>query len=177
MDQGARMATHLFNAMGPLHHRAPGLAGAALDLEHLTPSIIPDGYHIHPAMIRLAVRARGSHGLVVVTDSVASAGRPPGTYTWRSGEIHWDGETVRLPDGTLAGSGLTPIEALRRYMRFSGLPLAEALPAMTTVPARLLGQSGLLGAIVPGAHADLVLLTPDLEVHTTLVGGEVAYQA
>jgi N-acetylglucosamine-6-phosphate deacetylase len=175
-DQGARMATHIFNAMAPLHHRQPGLPGAALDHERLIPGIIPDGHHVHPAIIRLVARTRGADGLVVVTDSVASAGRPPGTYPWRGGTVHWDGETVRLDDGTLAGSGLTPIEALRRFVRLSGLPLHEALPAMTSVPAGLLGETGRLGRITPGAHADLVLLTPDLEVRTTLVAGEIQYR-
>jgi N-acetylglucosamine-6-phosphate deacetylase len=174
-DQGARMATHIFNAMVSLHHRQPGLPGAVLDCVALIPGIIPDGHHVHPAIIRLVARARGTEGLVVVTDSVASAGRPPGIYPWRGGTVHWDGETVRLADGTLAGSGLTPIEALRRFMRFTGLPLHKALPAMTTVPAGLLGEAGRLGRIEPGAHADLVLLTPELEVQTTLVNGEIQY--
>ncbi|HWE63317.1 MAG TPA: N-acetylglucosamine-6-phosphate deacetylase [Chloroflexota bacterium] len=174
---GARMATHLFNAMGPLHHRAPGLAGAALTIPGLVPGIIPDGHHLHPAIVRLAARARGPYDLVVVTDSVPVAGTPPGLYTWQDRQVHWDGETVRLSDGTLAGSGLTPIEALRRYISITGLSLAEALPAMTSTPARLLGQEGIRGTLAPGARGDVVLLTQDLQVHTTLVGGEVVYQA
>ena len=174
---GARMATHLFNAMGPLHHRAPGLAGAALTVPTLLPSLIPDGYHVHPAMVRLAARARGPYGLVAITDSVPAAGLPPGQYGWRGETVTWDGETVRLPGGTLAGSGLTPIEALRRLIALTGLSLSEALPALTSTPARLLGQEHERGAIVSGARADLLLLTGDLGVHTTLVGGRIAYQA
>lgn len=175
--QGARMATHLFNAMGSLHHRAPGLAGAALTIPALVPGMIPDGHHIHPAIVRLIARARGPYDLVVVTDSVPAAGMPPGAYEWQDRQVRWDGETVRLPDGGLAGSGLTPIEALRRYIALTGLSLAEALPAMTSVPARLLHQEGVRGVIAPGARADIVLLTQDSQVHTTLVGGEVAYRA
>jgi N-acetylglucosamine-6-phosphate deacetylase len=171
------MATHLFNAMVPFLHRAPGLPGAALDHDDLTPGIIPDGYHIHPAAIRLTVRAKGTHGVVVVTDSVSVAGCPPGDYAMLGQQVTWDGETVRRRDGGLAGSGLSPIEALRRYMRFGGLSLLEALPAMTSTPARLLGLEGERGSLVPGARADLVLLTPDLQVHTTIVGGEIVYQA
>jgi N-acetylglucosamine-6-phosphate deacetylase len=174
---GARMATHLFNAMTPFLHRAPGLPGAALDLPDLIPSLIPDGHHIHPAAIRLAVRARGPHGLVIITDSVPVAGLPPGQYAWQDREVHWDGETVRLPGGGLAGSGLTPIGALRRYVHFTGLDLHQALPAMTSTPARLLRIERERGSIVPGARADLILLTPDLNVHTTLVGGVVVYRA
>ncbi|MGH2389440.1 MAG: N-acetylglucosamine-6-phosphate deacetylase [Chloroflexota bacterium] len=174
---GARMATHLFNAMTPFLHRAPGLPGAALDLPELVPGIIPDGHHIHPAAIRLAARARGPHGLVIVTDSVPVGGLPPGHYDWQGRQVHWDGETVRLLGGPLAGSGLTPIGALRRYVHFTGLDLHQALPAMTSTPARLLGLEGERGSIVRGARADLVLLTPDLKVRATLVGGVVAYRA
>ncbi|HXT36483.1 MAG TPA: N-acetylglucosamine-6-phosphate deacetylase [Chloroflexota bacterium] len=174
---GARMATHLFNAMVPFLHRAPGLPGAALDREDLTPGIIPDGYHIHPAAIRLALHAKGIHNVVVVTDSVSVAGCPPGEYAMLGQPVTWDGETVRRRDGGLAGSGLSPIEALRRYMRFGGLSLHQALPAMTGTPARLLGLEGERGALIPGARADLVLLTPDLQVHTTMVGGEIVYRA
>lgn len=175
--QGARLATHLFNAMDPLHHRAPGLVGAALTEPGLVPSMIPDGYHLHPAVLRLIERARRGHDLVVVTDAVPAAGLPPGDYSWDGRQVTWDGDRVRLLDGTLAGSGLTPIEALRRFMRFTGRSLVEALPAMTSTPARLLGETGRRGVIAPGALADLVLLTPDLEVHTTIVGGRVDYRA
>ena len=174
---GARMATHLFNAMGPLHHRAPGLAGAALTLPTLVPSLIPDGHHVHPAIVRLAARARGPLDFVAITDSVPAAGLPPGQYGWQGAMVTWDGETVRLPDGTLAGSGLTAIEALRRLIAITGLSLSEALPAFTSTPARLLGQEQERGAIESGARADLLLLTDDLRVHTTLVGGRVAYGA
>ena len=174
---GARMATHLFNAMGPLHHRAPGLAGAALTFPTLVPSLIPDGHHVHPAIVRLAARARGPLDFVAITDSVPAAALPPGQYGWRGERVAWDGETVRLPDGTLAGSGLSPIEALRRLIAITGLSLSEALPAFTSTPARLLGQEQERGAIESGARADLLLLTSDLRVHTTLVGGQVAYRA
>lgn len=177
LAQGARLATHLFNAMDPLRHRAPGLVGAALTEPGLVPSIIPDGYHLHPAVIRLVERARRGDDLVVITDAVPVAGLPPGDYEWDGRQVSWDGDRVRLPDGTLAGSGLTPIEALRRFMRFTGRSLAEALPTMTSTPARLLGATGKRGALVPGAMADLVLLTTDLEVHTTIVGGRVQYRA
>jgi N-acetylglucosamine-6-phosphate deacetylase len=177
LAEGARLVTHLFNAMDPLRHRAPGLVGAALTEPNLVPSIIPDGYHLHPAVIRLVERARRGDELLVITDAVPVAGLPPGEYAWDGRQVTWDGDRVRLLDGTLAGSGLTPIEALRRFMRFTGRSLAEALPTMTSVPAGLLGEAGNRGAIAPGATADLVLLTPDLDVHTTIVGGRVQYRA
>jgi N-acetylglucosamine-6-phosphate deacetylase len=171
------MVTHLGNAMAPMHHRQPALPNAALDVPELVPGIIPDGFHVHPSMLRLTVHARGHHGLVIVTDSVPSAGQPHGSYDWNGTTVHWDGATVHFADGGLAGSGITPIQALERYVRYTGLGLAEALPAMTSTPARLLGQEHERGSIIAGARADLVLLTKGLGVHTTYVGGEVAYSA
>jgi N-acetylglucosamine-6-phosphate deacetylase len=175
--EGTRMTTHLFNAMTPFLHRAPGLSGAGLDLAELVPGIISDGIHIHPATIRLVAHARGIHGLALVTDAAPAGGMPPGTYEWQGRHVTWDGETIRLPEGGLAGSGLTPIEALRCYMRCTGLSLQDALPAMTSTPARILGMENERGSIVEGSRADLVLLTPNLQVHTTLVGGVIAYRA
>ncbi|MDB5075001.1 MAG: N-acetylglucosamine-6-phosphate deacetylase [Chloroflexi bacterium] len=174
---GAGMATHLFNAMSPLHHRQVTLPNAALDLPQLVPSIIPDGFHVHPSILRLAVRARGHRGLAIVTDSVPSAGQPHGSYNWNGTTVHWDGATVHFADGGLAGSGITPIQALARYVTYTGLSLAEALPAMTSTPAELLGLGQERGSIIPGARADLVLLTKDFSVQTTYVAGEVAYSA
>jgi len=157
-DAGARLVTHLFNGMGPLHHREPGLLGAALSDDRLTPSLIADGVHVHPAALRAAARAKGLGGWVVVTDAVA----------WRDGRLDDRGElrvqvvdgAPRLADGTLAGSALTMDAAIRRMVEEAGIPLTEAVAAATSTPARLLGL-GDRGRIVPGCRADLVALDPD----------------
>jgi N-acetylglucosamine-6-phosphate deacetylase len=177
VQRGARMATHLFNAMTGLHHRAPGLVGAALTQRALVPGMIPDGHHLHPAIVRLVTQARAGWDVLVVTDSVPAAGLAPGEYEWRGRRVRWDGETVRLLGGGLAGSGLTPIEALRRLLRWTGLALAEGLPMLTSVPARLLGEEEERGSIIHGARADLILVTPALQVQATLVAGRVVYRA
>lgn len=145
-DAGARMVTHLFNGMGPLHHRAPGLAGAAFDDERLVPSVIADFVHVHPVMVRLALRARPE--AVLVTDAVAAAG----AVTERDGAAY-------LPDGTLAGSVLTMDRAVQNAAS-TGVPHAAAIRHATANPARVLGAAE-RGRVAPGARADLLALDPD----------------
>ncbi len=167
-DAGARLVTHLFNGMAPLHHRQPGLLGAALSDDRLTPSLIADGVHVHPAALRAAGRAKGRGGWVVVTDAVA----------WRDGRLEAGGErrvaivdgAPRLADGTIAGSSLTMDAAVRRLVHEAGLPLHDVVTAATATPARLVNRPD-LGRLVPGARADLVVLTPTLEIEDVVLGG------
>ena len=157
-DAGATVVTHLFNGMGALHHREPGLAGAALDDRRLVPSIIADGVHVHPAMLRLALIARPD--AVLVTDAVAVVAPV---------ECH-DGAAY-LPDGTLAGSILTMAEAVRRVTAL-GVSPAAAVRCATGNAAKAIGASG-HGRIAPGTRADLLALDPStLAVRAVWVGGE-----
>ena len=175
-DAGARLVTHLFNAMAPLHHREPGLVGAALSDPRLTPSLIVDLVHVHPAVVATAFRARqalspdaGDPGVVLVTDAVG----------WRSGRLggagvrRRPGDVPRRPDGTLAGSCLTMDRAVANTVS-AGIPAAHALAAASRVPAGLLGAHD-RGRIDPGRRADLVVLGPDLTVEETWVGGALAW--
>jgi N-acetylglucosamine-6-phosphate deacetylase len=156
-DAGAGIVTHLFNGMGPLHHRSPGLAGAALDDRRLIPSVIADGVHVHPVMVRLALRARPD--AVLVTDAVATG--PP--LELRSGAAY-------LPDGTLAGSTLTMADAVR-HVAALGIPAAAAVRCATGNAARAVGATA-HGRIGVGCRADLVALDPvTLEVRTVWLGG------
>ena len=157
-DAGARLVTHLFNGMGPLHHREPGLLGAALSDDRLTPSLIADGVHVHPAALRAAARAKGPGGWILVTDAVA----------WRDGRLA-EGRVAmvegapRLADGTIAGSALTMDAAVRRMVEEAGIDLFDVVTAATATPARLLGLDD-RGVLAPGARADLVALSSDLAV-------------
>ncbi len=172
---GIRYGTHLFNAMPPLHHREPGLAGALLADERTTIGLIVDGAHVHPELVKLVWRLVGNGRLTLVTDAMAALGMPPGHYALGDHEVIVDDKMARLVSGTLAGSLLTLDTAVRNLITFTGCSLAEVLPTVTSTPANLLGLPH-KGRLAPNCDADLVLLTPDLQVHTTLIGGRIVYQ-
>jgi N-acetylglucosamine-6-phosphate deacetylase len=160
-DAGARLVTHLFNGMGPLHHREPGLVGAALDDERLTPTLIADLVHVHPAALRLAIARK--RNVALVTDRVAI-----------TGDVVVEGGAARLPDGTLLGSVLAMNEAVRNVVGL-GTPVERAIEMASTIPAQALGL-GDRGRITPGARADLVALDRDsLAVRSVWLAGELAY--
>jgi N-acetylglucosamine-6-phosphate deacetylase len=171
---GVRCGTHLFNAMPPLNHRAPGLAGALLGDPDVNAGIIVDGLHVHSAMVALAWQLKGGRGLFLVTDAMAAAGMPPGDYELGHLNVHVDGHTARLDDGTLAGSLLSMDTALRNLVAFTGCSLTDALPALTRIPADLLGMPQ-KGRLFAGCAADLVLLSADLQVQGTILAGELVY--
>ncbi|HEU5081780.1 MAG TPA: amidohydrolase family protein [Acidimicrobiales bacterium] len=172
VDAGARMVTHLFNAMAAVHQREPGIAGAALADDRVVAGLIVDLVHVHPALVRTAFRAKGAAGIALVTDAVA----------WRAGhlaalEVRLVDGAPRLADGTLAGSALTMDAAVRNAVHVAGVPVADALRAASTTPAEVLGDAD-RGRIAAGARADLVLLDAErLAVRRTLVGGEVVWEA
>lgn len=140
-DAGIRAVTHLFNAMAPLDHRKPGLAGAALADDRVTIGLIADGLHVHPALVAIVRRAVGADRLVVVSDAIAALGMPPGAYRLAGRDVIVDETSARLPNGVLAGCVMGIDEAVRNLATFAGISAADASLAATTVPARLLGLS------------------------------------
>ena len=173
IDAGVTGVTHLFNAMGPLHHRDPGLAGVALSDERVRVGAIADGIHLHPATVALAARALGDR-LCLVTDAVAALGMPAGRVPLGVLEAFATDEGVRLTDGTLAGSDLSLDRAVRNLVSFARVSLPAAVAAATIAPAALLGL-GDRGVIRAGAVADLTLLDTGGAVVATVVGGRVAF--
>lgn len=162
-DAGATLATHCFNGMGPFHHRAPGVVGAALDDERLTPSLIADLVHVHPAALRIA--ASSKRNVALVTDAIAvDALAVPGLG------ITLDGGAPRLTDGTLAGTSLT-MDAAVRNMVGIGVALDRAVEMASTIPAEVLGLAD-RGRLSPGARADVVALDREtLTVRATWIAG------
>jgi N-acetylglucosamine-6-phosphate deacetylase len=175
IDAGARMATHLYNAMTPVHHRAPGAMVATLVDERIVTGLIPDGVHAHPAMIRLAIKAKGVDHIAIVSDMMAACGLGPGTYPLGSMEVTVDEDSARLADGTLAGSILAMDEAARNLVAWSEVTAGEAFHMMTAVPARLMGDSH-RGRLAAGARSDLALWSDDLMPRWTIVGGRVMWE-
>jgi N-acetylglucosamine-6-phosphate deacetylase len=174
--RGARHVTHLFNAMGPLHHREPGLAGVALADTRLTADLICDGAHVHPTVVRAAARALGDR-LLLITDRIEPLARGSGPLSFGSGDVRDDGVALRLPDGRLAGSCVTLDLALRNARRFAGISLLDAVAACTLRPAQRLGIERERGTLRPGARADLVLLDEDGGVRATWLGGRPVFGA
>ncbi|TYB83518.1 N-acetylglucosamine-6-phosphate deacetylase [Maritimibacter fusiformis] len=163
---GAGGATHLFNAMSPLHHRAPGLVGAALaHADHA--ELIPDLLHVHPGAIRAALRA--IPGLYAVTDATRATGMPDGSYPFGEITATKCGNGLRLADGTLAGSCLSMLQAFRNLVEI-GLPPSEAARRCATLQADYLGLYD-RGRIATGAVADLVILAPDLTLREVVLRG------
>jgi N-acetylglucosamine-6-phosphate deacetylase len=172
---GMRWATHLFNAMPALHHRRPGLVGAVLSQPGWPCGLIVDGVHVHPAVVDLVWRIKGPGGLTLVSDAMAALGMPPGEYTLGGYTVTVSQTEARLEDGTLAGSILSPDQALRNLIAMTGAPLEAALQSLTTTPAGILSLPDRTGRIASGKIADLTLLDSDLEVVMTMAAGEIIY--
>ena len=169
-EAGATHATHLFNAMPPLAHRAPGVIGAAFDAG-ANVELITDGYHIHPAVIRMVHRLFGEK-LVMISDSLRCAGMPDGDYELGGQMITVkDSKAVIKGTDTIAGSSIHLMEGLRRTVSY-GVPLEAAVTAATIAPARAIRMDRETGSIEPGKAADLVLLDKDLQVRRVFIDGE-----
>jgi N-acetylglucosamine-6-phosphate deacetylase len=175
-DAGVRFGTHLFNAMAPLHHREPGLPGALLQEQRVTVGLIADGIHVHPSMLSLAIRMAGPGRVALTTDQTAAAGSPPGRYMIAGQETISDGTSVRLPDGTLAGSAATMERQVHLVAHLQGVTLRDAVEMASLTPARVLGIDDEAGVVRRGARADLVVLDPEQRVRLTLVGGQVVFR-
>ncbi len=166
---GASQVTHLFNAMAPLHHREPGLAGAALAGDCFA-ELICDGIHLHPAVLKLSFAALGARA-VVISDSMAACGLADGQYSLGGQEVTVRGRRATLSDGTLAGSVTFAFDGMRQLIR-AGVPAAEAVRAATLTPAKAAGLEGVCGVIAPGRQADLLLCGGEWDLQAVWLAGE-----
>ena len=172
---GARHATHLFNRMPPLGHRAPGLAGAILQTDEVAAELICDGFHVHPALVRTAIAAKHPSRIFAITDGTAASGLPVGTRASLGGEPITAGESAAfLDDGTMAGSVQTMDRVFQMLVGKIGLSLVDAVTLCSTTPARELGLVG-HGVIAADNFADLVVLDARFTVVQTYVGGQLVY--
>jgi N-acetylglucosamine-6-phosphate deacetylase len=171
LEWGACHFTHLYNAMTPLHHRDPGVVGAAFTSVDATAELIADGIHVHPAALRIAVNAM-PHRVALVTDAMRACGLADGTYKLYESEVTVAEGAVRLADGTLAGSVLTMSEAVKNMIELAGLPIETVIPMATEIPARIAAVADRKGRIDQRYDADLVVLSDRFEVERIWTRGE-----
>lgn len=174
---GLTHAAHTFNAMLGLHHRQPGTVGAVLTCDGITAEVIADNIHLHPAAVKLLVRAKRVNRTVLVTDAMRATGMADGLYDLGGQEIRVKEGVARMADGGLAGSTLTMERAIKNVMAAAGVTLGEALKMATCNPARVIGVEEEKGSLAPGKDADLTVLDEDLTVELTMVKGQIVYQA
>jgi N-acetylglucosamine-6-phosphate deacetylase len=171
-DAGATVLTHAFNAMPGIDHRNPGPIMAAIADERVCLELILDGVHVVPVVAGTLMRAAPGR-VALITDAMAAAGSQDGTYLLGSLHVHVSGGIARLADtATIAGSTLTQDTALRNAVRWAGVPLQEAVAALTAVPATVLGEGARLGKLSPGYTADVVALSEDLAVTHVWAAGK-----
>ena len=173
IEAGISHATHLFNRMSPMTQRAPGVPGAVLRAEQVRAEIICDGFHVHSAVLAVACRAKGAHGIMAITDGTAGSGLPVGSRTRLGGRtIVVTERSAALEDGTLAGSILTMDGALRSLVEQAGVSLVDAARMCATSPAEQMGLAD-TGQIAVGKTADLVVLDSALKVRQTYLRGRL----
>lgn len=174
-EAGASHVTHLFNAMTPPGHRAPGLPAAAFD-SGVSVELITDGQHIHPAMVRLAFSLFRDR-LALISDSLACAGMPDGQYCLGGQAVTLlNGRAVLTGTDTLAGSAIHLMDGIKKAAAF-GIPLETAVYSATALPAKVIGMDACIGSLEPGKAADFVLLTPDLSVKAVYIDGKPVTEA
>ena len=171
---GARQATHLFNAMPPFTHRAPGVVGAAFDYPEVKVELICDGVHIHPAVVRTVFKLFGSDRVILISDSLRATGMPDGRYPFGGQEIEVHGNRATMADdpNTLAGSVSDLMACLKTAVSF-GIPLADAVTAAAVNPAKVLGIYNRLGSLDIGKEANAAILDEHLDLKAVLYHGEV----
>jgi N-acetylglucosamine-6-phosphate deacetylase len=175
---GARTVTHLFNAMSPLGHREPGVVGAALDIGSLHAGLIVDGFHVDPISMGVALRAkRGPGRIFIVTDAMSPIGSDQTSFQLNGREIYRKDGRLTLADGTLAGADIDMLSSVRSAHQTLGLPLEEALRMASAYPADAAGIAARKGRLLQGLDADFLLLTEDLEMVSTWIGGKRVFQA
>jgi len=171
IDAGVRHATHLFNRMSPMQHRAPGVTGAALAREEVCAELICDGFHVHPAACHVAIASKHTAGVMAITDGTAGSGLPVGSNARLGGRrITVREEAAFLDEGTLAGSTLTMDRAFRMIATQFGVSIVDAAQLCSTTPARELGLTG-FGVLAEGAIADIAVLDRAFRVAATFIDG------
>lgn len=175
VERGASIFVHTFNGMSPLHHREPGMAGAAMNLKDVFAEIICDGHHVHPAAANILMNARGRDQTVLVTDCMMAGGMPEGTYQLGEFAVEVKAGAARIEGGSLAGSVLQLKDAVKNVVDWGIATPEEAIYMASTAPAKSIGMDGECGKIAKGYAADFIVLNPELELMATYLDGACRY--
>ena len=170
--KGVTHVTHLFNAMPGFSHREPGTVGAVFDDEHVAAELICDGFHIHPATLRVAFRILGEDRTIIVSDSMRAAGLPDGTYDLGGQQVTVVNGHARLADGTIAGSTTNIYEEIRNLLGY-GVPFKQVIKSATINPAKAICEDDKIGSIEIGKQADLVVLDKDYNLKAVIARGNI----
>ncbi len=171
IDAGVTHLTHLFNAMPPIHHRKPGVIGAASENEKVRAEVICDGIHVHPSSIRMAFKLFGAERMVLISDALRCCGMPDGEYELGGQQVFLAGGVAKLADGTIAGSATNLYDCMKNAVRF-GIRKEDAIRAATINPARAIGCDDLVGSIRNGKLADFVICDENLNRIAVCIGGK-----
>lgn len=173
-EAGASHVTHLFNAMPPLHHREPGVIGAAFDSPDCTVELVSDGIHLHPSIVRAAFQLFGDDRVILVSDSMMATGLPDGIYSLGGQEVKVNDKKAELTkDGSIAGSVTNLLSCMRNAVLSMGIPLESAVKAAAVNPAKKIGIFDSVGSITPGKLANIVLLDHDLQLKYVILNGYI----
>ncbi|MFC4767720.1 N-acetylglucosamine-6-phosphate deacetylase [Effusibacillus consociatus] len=173
IGHGLSHVTHCCNAMRGLHHREPGVVGAAMYHDELTIELIADGVHVHPVVMSILHRIKTTERMVLVSDGMRAVGMEDGEYDLGGLRVYLKNGEARLGDGTLAGSTLTLDQAVRNMVSLCGVPLAHAVAMASEIPANAIGCGHRKGRLAVGCDADFILLDEELNVVKTFVGGKL----
>ncbi|MDZ7797482.1 MAG: N-acetylglucosamine-6-phosphate deacetylase [Candidatus Marinimicrobia bacterium] len=178
VKSGILHSTHFFNAMRRLHHRDPGVVGAIMIYPNIACEVIADGYHVHPAIVKLLQRVKPVHKIVLITDALKPTEQKSGRMTANNEEVYCkDGLFVRKADDTIAGSALTMIKGVRNLVEEMGITLDDALRMASCNPATVISRQIETGYIMPGRNADIVVFDKDYKIKLTMVRGDIKKMA
>ncbi|GHI00436.1 N-acetylglucosamine-6-phosphate deacetylase [Neobacillus kokaensis] len=175
VEKGASIFVHTFNGMSGLHHREPGMAGAAMNLPHVFAEVICDGHHVHPAAANILMNARSRKETVLITDCMMAGGMPEGEYQLGEFPVEVKNGSARLASGSLAGSILKLKDAVKNVVKWGIATPEEAVYMASTAPAKSIGMDEECGRIANGLDADFIVLTPELELAATYLDGVCRY--
>jgi len=174
VQAGILHSTHFFNAMRRLHHRDPGVVGAIMIYPNIACEIIADGYHLHPAIIKLLRRVKPIHKIVLITDALKPTGQTSGRMIANNDEVYLkDGLFVRKDDDTIAGSSLTMIRGIKNLVEEMSVPLEDALRMASCNPATVISRQIETGYVMPGRDADITVFDKNYDIKLTMVRGDI----